>query len=542
MLTGPLFMLQVYDRVLASGSVETLTALFLLVTGLFLIYGLLEFARGRMMGRVGARTQTLLSRRADEIALSPPHAGQDDDPRTAPRDLTALQKSLSGSAPFVAFDLPWVPVFIAAMFVFHPWLGILGCAGGLVMVAITALNQWRSRTALQQAQALGQVSAHMADAAQRDAGVIRALGMKGAILDRIGAARTDALAADMAAGDRAGAYASASKSMRFYLQSAILALGAALAIAGDITPGAMIAASILMGRALAPVEQGIAQWPVIQRGLAAWSRLQQTLSEFPAEADKVALPTPRSNLQVRNLTVAAPETETLTLIGLAFDVAPGEALGVIGRSASGKSSLARALANIWKPMAGSIRLDGATLDQWTSDDLGTHIGYLPQDVSLMTGTVAENIARMQQRLDAGKVISAAKAAQAHEIILRLPQGYETLVGEGGQTLSGGQKQRIGLARALYGDPSLVILDEPNAHLDSDGEAALVETVETLKQRGKAVVVMAHRPNGIAACDSILVLEKGRQRAHGPRDEILKRHARPAADPEISTVRMATGGD
>ncbi len=546
MLTGPLFMLQVYDRVLASGSIETLTALFLLVTGLFLIFGLLDFARGRLMGRVGARAQTLLGRRADGIAMTGAISGPSPDPnidvRTAPRDLTALQKGLAGGAPFVFFDMPWVPIFLAAMFVFHPWLGILGCVGGLVMVAVTALNQWRTRAALNDAQSLDHHATRLSDAAQQDAGVIKALGMKEAILARLGAARQDALAAGTAASDRSGAYTSASKSLRFYLQSAILALGAALAIAGDITPGAMIAASILMGRALAPVEQGIAQWPTIQHCLTAWRRLKATLAEFPAEPEKTELPAPQSRLEVRNLTVAAPGSDALAVIGLTFDLAPGESMGVIGRSASGKSSLARALANIWEPAAGSVRLDSATYDQWPADALGAHIGYLPQDVTLMSGTVAENIARMQHPVDARGVIAAAKAARAHEVILRLPQGYETPVGDGSSTLSGGQRQRIGLARALFGDPALVILDEPNAHLDSDGETALIETITELKQRGKAVVVMAHRPNGIAACDTLLVLDKGRQRGWGPRDEILQQFGKPRAPVEDNdALRRATGG-
>jgi len=544
MLTGPLFMLQVYDRVLASGSIETLTALFLLVTGMFLIFGLLDFARGRLMGRVGARSQTLLGNRADDIAMTGTVSGTrhvlESDPRSAPRDLTALQKGLAGSAPFVFFDLPWVPVFLAAMFVFHPWLGILGCAGGLVMIAVTALNQWRTRAALEAAQGLDQHASRLSDAAQQDAGVIKALGMKGAVLNRLGAARQEALAAGITASDRSGAYTSASKSLRFYLQSAILALGAALAIAGDITPGAMIAASILMGRALAPVEQGIAQWPTIQRCLSAWRRLKTTLTAFPAEPKKTELPQPQSRLEARNLTVKAPGADALNVIGLNFDLEPGEAMGVIGRSASGKSSLARALANIWGTAAGTIRLDGATYDQWPADALGAHIGYLPQDVTLMSGTVAENIARMQQPVDARRVITATKSARAHEMILRLPQGYETPVGDGGSVLSGGQRQRIGLARALFGNPALVILDEPNAHLDSDGEDALIETITDLKNRDKAVIVMAHRPNGIAACDTLLVLDKGRQRAWGPRDEILQQFGKPRAPADDdSALRQAT---
>lgn len=525
MLTGPLFMLQVYDRVLASGSVETLTALFLLVTGLFLIFGLLEFARGRVMARVGARAQATLSQRVEAVSFAAALRGRADEGDAAPRDLSALQRALASPAPFVLFDMPWVPVFLAAMFVFHPWLGVLGVCGGLVMVAITVLNQMRSRASLEAAQQLEAQADQMADGARRQVGAVRALGMTQAVLGRIDGARQAAVEAGVTAGDRSGAYAAASKSMRFYLQSAVLALGAALAIAGAITPGAMIAASILMGRALAPLEQGIAQWPVIQRGLAAWRRLRAALDAAPAEEARTALPNPVSQVNVRNLTVTAPETGILTLIGINVDILPGQALGVIGPSASGKSSLARALANVWSPAAGSIRLDGATLEQWPGDALGRWIGYLPQDVSLMAGTVAENIGRMALLADSAAVVAAARAAGAHEMILRLPQGYETPVGEGGVALSGGQRQRIGLARALYGDPALVILDEPDAHLDADGEGALAEAVADLKQRGKAVAIMAHRPRAIGACDNLLVLDNGRQRAFGPREEILRDYVR-----------------
>ena len=524
-LTGPLFMLQVYDRVLSSGSVETLTALFLLVTGLFLLFGVLDFARGRLMARVGARAHTILSHRVDEVSLRDARSGGQSSHQSAPQDLSALQRALSGASSLVIFDVPWAPVFLAAMFLFHPWLGILGIAGGVVMVAITVLNQWRSRPALAAAHELDMQAELQASAARQQAGTIKALGMRESIIDRITRLRQDALAAGVRASDRSGAYASASKAMRFYLQSAILALGAALAIAGQITPGAMIAASILMGRALAPVEQGIAQWPVMQRGLTGWRRLKAALSAAPVDAERTPLPRPRSEVSVRNLAVATPVTKVLSVSGVSFDLAPGEALGVIGQSASGKSSLTRALVNIWEPAAGTIRLGGATFDQWPSDALGALLGYLPQDVSLLSGTVAENIGRMQQPIDAAAVITAAQAAGAHEMILRLPQGYETKVGQSGQALSGGQRQRIGLARALFGDPALVILDEPNAHLDAEGELALLSAIKGLKERDRAVIVMAHRPNAIAACDRLLVLEKGRQRAYGTRDEILREYTK-----------------
>lgn len=520
MLTGPLFMLQVYDRVLASGSVETLTALFLLITGLFLIFGLLDYIRGRVMARAGARIETLMSDRVDEIALMLPKQNQDILPGQGPSELAALRKAISSPAPIVFMDIPWAPVFLLAMFVFHPVLGYFGLVGGLIMISVTLLNHYGSKEIQKEAVALEQQAERLSNQSIYNNEVITSMGMNAAVIKRVQAARIWATQRLLKASDKSAAYSSGSKSFRFYLQSAILAGGAYLAINGDITPGAMIAASILMGRALAPVEQGIAQWPTILRGTSAYKNLQNLLETYPTEPERTLLPKPKADLKVRNLTVTAPASDKLTLVGVNFEIEAGEVLGVLGKSASGKSTLTKALTNIWRPSAGSVKLGGADLFQWPSEELGKFIGYLPQDISLLDGTVSENIARMQGETPSELIIKAAKKAGAHEMILSLPDGYETQIGDAGSFLSGGQRQRIGLARALFGDPVLVVLDEPNAHLDADGEIALVDAVKRLKDQNKSVVVAAHRPNVVAICDKILVLENGRVSAIGPREEFL----------------------
>ncbi|MEM9725414.1 MAG: type I secretion system permease/ATPase, partial [Pseudomonadota bacterium] len=481
MLTGPLFMLQVYDRVLASRSEATLLALILLVTALYAMMGVLDFARGRVMARVGARIHALLSPRAEALALE---TGGNDG-HDAPRELNAIQQTLSGPAPFVFFDAPWTPIFIAALFVFHFWLGVLAVAGGVVMIALALLNQWRSRPAQEAAQAATGGADRLADALSRERPAIRALGMGGAVVDRLAIAKSEAMGARIAASDRTAGFAASSKALRLWLQSAMLAAGAALAIQGAITAGAMIAASILLGRALAPVEQAVALWPTIARGRRGWRTLEALLAAHPAAEEPMVLPKPQGKLTVRNLSVSAPRSKALCVVSVSLDVSPGEAVAVVGPSGSGKTSLAYALTGLWRPTAGAVRIDGATLDQWPADGIGRHMGYLPQDVGLMTGTIATNIARLDIDPDPSAIVDAARRAGAHEMILRLPDGYDTWLdplAPGGLSLSGGQRQRIGLARAFYGDPALLILDEPNAHLDQEGERALVSALREHKRR------------------------------------------------------------
>ncbi len=522
MLTGPLFMLQVYDRVLASRSEETLATLFLLVAGLFLVMGLLDWARARVLARAGARFQALLDKRVFEAVLRRSVSPDErETPNTGLRDLESIQRALSGPAPFAFFDAPWTPLFLAAIFFFHWSLGLLAVAGGLILFTIAWLNQRRSRKPMSEANENAVRSDSYAEILRREGETVKALGMRGAAVERWGKLRDKTLESQMAASDATGGYATTSKTLRLFLQSAILALGAYLAIQGVVTPGVMIAASILMGRALAPVEQAIAQWAVMQRALKGWSNLKELLEKTPPAATPMKLPEPKGVFEVQGVTAAAPGTRTPTIRNISFRVEPGQALGVIGPSAAGKSTLARVMIGVWPVMAGAVRLDGAALDQYADDDLGSHIGYLPQDVALFDGTVAENIARLSPDIDEQAVVLAARRAGAHEMILRLPNGYDTPIGASGARLSGGQRQRIALARALYGDPAVVVLDEPNSNLDAQGEQALVLAIKDLRERGRTCIVMAHRPSAIQACDVLLMLDRGQPRAFGPKEEVLR---------------------
>ncbi len=522
MLTGPLFMLQVYDRVLASNSEATLAALFGLICALFLFMGLLDHARARVLARAGARFQDLLDRRVFDAVLRRAVAPSERSrPQSGLRDLETIQRVLSSPAPFALFDMPFAPLFFFIIFSFHWSLGALALGGGVLLLAITILNEWSSRKPMTESQRASAQSEAFSEALRREGETVQALGMRGAALSKWRKFRELALASSIRASDSTGGYATASKTLRFFLQSAMLALGALLAIEQLISPGMMIAASILMGRALAPLEQAIGQWSNIQRAKDGWNNLSDLLARTPEEQPRTKLPAPKGRIDVQNVSVIAPGERAPTLRGVSFTVDPGKALGVIGPSASGKTTLARALVNIWKPAQGVIRLDGAALDQFEDDVLGAHMGYLPQDVSLFEATVAENIARLAETVDPEAVVEAAKRAGAHDMILRLPNGYDTPAGPSGGRLSGGQRQRIALARALYRDPAVLVLDEPNSNLDAQGEAALVNAIVEAKGRGRTVIIMAHRPSAIAACDLLLVLEGGQPRAFGPKDEVLR---------------------
>ena len=541
MLTGPLYMLQVYDRVLGSRSEATLVALTALVAFLFLAMGLLDHARGRVLTRIGARVQAALERRVFGASLKRQMLVPDDPlALAAQRDLEAMQRFWSSQLAGALIDMPWTPFFIAAIFVFHPMLGLLAIAGGVVIVAVAILNQTRTKTPLARSTGAGLQADRIADLLKSEAETIRALGMTGAAFDRWQRARAVALAEGIHASDAGGAYATLSKTFRQFLQSAMLGLGAWLVLKGQLSPGAMIAGSILMGRALQPVEQAVAQWPVLSRAREGRARLAELLTRIPEDAPRTALPRPRALLDIQSLTVLSPQDQLPLLRGVGFVLQPGQALGVIGPSGAGKSTLARALIGLWRPAAGSIRLDGATLDQYDPDILGSYIGYLPQSVRLFDGTIADNIARLGPP-DAAKVVDAAKAAAAHDMILRLPEGYDTRITAIGGRLSGGQMQRIGLARAFYGDPVLLILDEPNSNLDNEGSLALNAAIRALKARGGAALIMAHRPAAIQECDTLLVLEDGTRRAFGPRDQVLREMVKNHADITRAPVTGPTGG-
>ena len=522
MLTGPLYMLQVYDRVLGSGSEATLVALSVLVIVLFLAMGVLEYARGKVMAIVGARFQERLDRRVFTAAMQRSSVAPNDPVAiTSQRDLEAIRAFLASPVLLALMDLPWTPLFLAALFVFHPMLGWLAVGGGVVLILVTLLNQVMSRTLQKEAGTTAIMAERMADQMKSEAETLQALGMSGAGFDRWQKARRMALERAIRVAGLTGGFGSLTKTFRLFLQSAILGLGAWLVLKGELSPGAMIAGSVLMGRALSPIEMAVGQWAVAQKASEGWHRLSELLARIPDQPPRMALPRPKSLLEASGLTVTAPGEQVPLLRMISFQLEPGQALGVIGPSGSGKSTLARALTGVWKPVAGKIRLDGATLDQYDPDALGRLIGYLPQRIALFDGTIAENIARLDAQADSAKIVEAARKADAHDMILRLPQGYDTRVSTAGGRLSGGQIQRVALARALYGDPALLILDEPNSNLDNAGSAALNTAIRTMKAEGKSVLIMAHRPAAIQECDLLLVLEDGMRKAFGPRDQVLR---------------------
>lgn len=522
MLTGPLYMLQVYDRVLGSRSEPTLVALSALVVFLFLMMGILDHARARLMARIGARFQEKLDRRVFAAAVRRLTLVPGDPAAlAAQRDLEAMQRLWASPVLLALFDIPWTPFFTAAIFIFSPLLGWLAVSGMVILIIVTVLNQTTTKTPLNRANNAALAAERVSDSLKNESETIQALGMTGAGFDRWQRARGAALRTGVEAADLAGGYSVLSRTFRQFLQSAMLGAGAWLVLQGQLTAGAMIAGSILMGRALAPIEQAVGQWAVVTRAQEGKRRLSELLSRQPEEPPRTALPQPRAILDVQGLTVVPPGESQPVLRMVSFHMEPGQALGVIGPSGAGKTTLARALIGVWRANSGKVRLDGATLDQYDPDVLGSYIGYLPQRIALFDGSIADNIARLSPRPDPAKVVEAAKKAAAHDMILKLPDGYDTRVSAVGGRLSGGQIQRIGLARALYGDPVLLVLDEPNSNLDNEGSVALNSAIRHMKEQGRGVLIMAHRPAAIQECDLLLVLEDGMRRAFGPRDQVLR---------------------
>ncbi len=523
MLAGPLYMLQVYDRVLASQSIETLVGLSVLVAGLYALMALLDYARGRLLARVGARFQSALDARVFASTLRKRSNPLEESMSTAAlRDLDGVQSLFASPVLLAIMDMPWTPVFIAAIFLFHPMLGWLAVAGGSVLVILALLNHTVTAHRVRLAQIANQASHGFADAARAGNEVVLTQGLQAVMTNRWVQRRTDALFKSIGSNDWTGSFTSLTKAFRLFLQSAMLGVGAYYVIQGEMTGGSMIAGSILLGRGLAPIEQAMGQWPVLQRARAGWKSLGRYLTVVEPAKPRTPLPTPAADLSVAGLTVVPPGGRVPTLRNISFKLQPGQALGVIGPSGSGKSTLARALLGYWPVAAGEVRLGGATLDQYDPDRLGQHIGYLPQSVTLFAGSLTENIARMALEPDAEAVIKAAQSAKAHDIITALPDGYDTVLSGAENQLSGGQRQRVALARALYGDPVLLILDEPNSALDADGSDALNQAVRQLKAANKAVIIMTHRPLAIAECDLLMVIEKGGVVALGPRDEVMKK--------------------
>jgi PrtD family type I secretion system ABC transporter len=521
MLTGPLYMLNVYDRVLSSRSFETLLALSVLVAFLYAMMGILDFVRGRVMSRVGARFQAGLDRRVFGAVLKATTLNRAPrEAATGLRDLEAAQRLITSPTLMALFDLPWVPLFFFGIFIFHPLMGLLAIVGAVILLIVALLNQFTARKPLEASNAASFTSNQLGTQIRNESEMVHSLGMRGAAFDRWQRARGKSLDTAVDAADTSGTFTAITKSFRLFLQSAMLGLGAYLVLMNELSPGAMIAGSILLGRALAPIEQLVGQWAVFQRGREGWRNLSELLGQIPADEQRTELPKPLAKIVADQVTAVPPGEQQASLRGVSFAVSPGQAVGVIGQSGAGKSTLARILTGVWTPAAGKIRLDGAALDQYEPDVLGQHVGYLPQRVHLFDGTIKENIARMSMDPDDAKVIVAAKTADAHEMILKLPDGYDTYVSSTSGRLSGGQIQRIGLARALYGDPVIVVLDEPNSNLDNDGSNALNTAIKALKAEGKVVFIMAHRPSAIQECDLLLVLENGMRRAFGPKDAVL----------------------
>jgi len=518
MLTGSIYMLQIYDRVLSSGSVPTLMSLFAIVIVLYVFLGLFDMVRGRLLSRAAHRLDADLGQGAATMWIG----GTPAKGAGPIADLDTVRGFIASQAMRGIFDLPFVPLFLAVLFVLHPWLGWLA-VGGAGLTAIAALG---GRLLTQKTVARGQAGTaqarQFADGARHASETSHALGMGPALVARWHGLQAGALAEAQRGADRADTIAAFSKAFRMLLQSAILTLGAWLVIDGQISAGAIIAASILSGRALAPIDQAIGQWKAIAGVREARNRLRAAFASGKAATDDATeLPAPKGYLTVSRLTKLAPgNREQRLLTQVDFKLEPGDALGVIGSSASGKSSLARCLTGAWSPEMGEIRLDGATLDQWDPVRLGRHMGYLPQTVTLLPGTIRDNIARMDPETPDKTVIAAARAAGIHDMILALPKGYDTEIGAGAPPLSGGQVQRVGLARALCRQPKIVVLDEPNSNLDAEGDAALARAIGALREAGSVVIVMAHRPSAIAAVNKLLVLQDGMVVRFGARDEVL----------------------
>jgi len=529
MLAGPLYMLQVYDRVLASHSVATLVALSVLLGGALALQALMDLIRNRMVTRTAGYLDQHLAAVVHMAVIQLAVVGRQGKEALDPvRELDQVRSFLTGQGPLAIVDLPWIPVFLLICGLIHPWLGIIALVGGIVLASATLLTEWTSRAPSREANRCARVRSLTLEADRRNAESAGAMGMHAALSQRWLALNAVYLGAVERAADVVGLYGSLSRAMRLMLQSAALGLGAYLVIRHELMPGAMIAASITMARALAPIETAIAHWRGFVTARDSVGRLTRALALVGADPPRTTLPKPHATLSAENLTVVPPHGKAATVGNVNFAVTAGEVLGIIGPSGSGKTSLARGLVGVWRAAQGAVRIDGAAFEQWPPDVLGPELGYVAQSVDLFDGTISENIARMAEKPDDAAVVAAAQAAGAHDMILGLSDGYDTRIGQAGAVLSGGQRQRVALARALYGNPFLVVLDEPNANLDGEGEVALLQAIEDIKARGGVVVLIAHRAGMLSVCDKLLVLRAGAQYAFGCPDDILGRVTRQAA--------------
>lgn len=524
LLAPAIYMLQIYDRVLSSRNEVTLYMLTLIIVGLYLLEATLELVRSRVLIRAGTALDLRLGARLFDASFERYLASRGGNPGQALADLNNIRQFLTGKGLFAFFDAPWTPIYLLVIFMLDPWLGAFATLAALLLLVLAYLNQRLAGPLLDQASEAAQSAGNYAANNLRNVEVIEAMGMLAALRRRWIARQNRYLALQASASERAAAVGAVTRFVRLTMQSGILAVGAVLVIENKLTPGGMIAASILLGRALSPVELAIATWRGLVSARGAYERLHELLSAFPARAAATLLPRPQGVVAAEGLVLAAPGSRQPILKGLSFRVPAGSVVAVVGPSAAGKSTLARGLVGVWAPLGGAIRLDGADVHKWNKQELGPWIGYLPQDVELFDGTVAENIARFGEP-DSERIVDAARKSGVHEMILRLPEGYDTPIGEAGLVLSAGQRQRVALARALYGEPALIVLDEPNASLDDAGDAALAAALRTMKEEKRTVFVMTHRVNLLSVVDAVMVLAAGALRAYGPRDVVLKGLAR-----------------
>lgn len=545
-LTGSLYMLQVYDRALTSGSVQTLVALSTLAIGLYLFQGGFDVIRSQVLVRVGARLDKDIAPIAHRVAIDMPRFGfSSSEALERGRDVDTVRAFLGSQGPSALFDLPWIPLYLAFVYFLHPWLGALTLGGAFILTLLTILSEVLTRRLNGTTRQAGIVRNAIADSNARNAEVLKAMGFAHQAVARFDGANREHLALQTQSNDLGGTFGAISRVLRMILQSAILGLGAYLTIKGELSAGAIIAASVASARALAPVDLAIANWKGFVAARLAFARLRDTVVALSQALEPMKLPAPAKSLKVEKITVSAPGTGQVLLSEVGFEMTAGTALGVIGPSGGGKTTLIRALTGIWPTLRGSVRLDGADLSQWPEESLGASIGYLPQEVSLLDATVEENISRLNPRADAFDIVAAAAAAGVHEMIIRLPNGYQTQLGPQGTALSAGQRQRIGLARALYGRPFLVVMDEPNSNLDGEGEAALNAAVEAIKQRGGIAIIVAHRPSALVAVDYVCLIQSGKLIAFGPKSEILVQSAghggaAPPAQPSAAPATPLAG--
>lgn len=537
-LVAPLYMMQVYDRVIVSRNMTTLLMLTLVAGALLVSYALLEAARSQVLVRAGILFDRQSSDQVFDSVQRSNLVNISDGSSQGLRDLDRVREYLTGNGLIAICDSPWAPVFIVGCFMLHPWYGLVATLGAIVLFVLGLLNNRLTRAHLEAGSRAAIGANHYASTTLRNAEATRAMGMMNVLRERWQRQHEEVLGWQALASERSGAVMAVSKFIRMGLQIAILGIGAYLVVTQNVSAGSMIAASIMMGRALSPVEQSVGNWRGLVAARESYRRLNELLKAVPPERRRMSMPTPMGELSVEQVVAAPPGAQKPVLRGITFAVKPGEALGVLGASGAGKSTLARLLVGVWPYAQGAVRLDGTELPHWNSEELGRNVGYLPQDVELFGGTIAENISRFDSKVDADKIIAAAELAGVHDLIQKMPQGYNTEIGTGGQALSGGQRQRIGLARAVYGSPPLLVLDEPNSNLDLAGETALLQAVRRLRESGKTVVLITHKANIIGAVDKLLVLNDGIAQLFGPRDEVMARLSSPRVVPLQTNPQFA----